>query len=112
MKPKIEKIDFGVVVINGETYRDKDLIVYWDGTIQTKEKSHIFSEKDFKNILKKKPETVIISTGFYDCVKVDNNINVLGRIHGVKVIKSRTQDACKIFNNLEEKAVIFIHPTC
>jgi len=112
MKPKIEEIDFGKVVINGENYRDKDLIVYWDGTIETREKSHTFSEKDFKSILKKKPETVIISTGFYDCVKVDNMIDVLGRLHKVKVIKSRTQEACKTFNELEGKIAIFIHPTC
>lgn len=112
MKPRIEKTDFGIVVIDGKIYRDKDLIVYWNGTIETRNKSHTFSERDFKDILKKKPETVIISTGFYDYVRVDKMVDVIGRTHGVKVIKSKTQEACKKFNELEGKVAIFIHPTC
>ncbi|MBU5678474.1 MAG: MTH938/NDUFAF3 family protein [Candidatus Aenigmatarchaeota archaeon] len=112
-KPKIEEVEFGKIKIDGKEYgAENDIILFWDGKIEKKEKSHFISEKDFKNILERNPEIVIISTGFHDCVKIDKSIDVIARMHNVKLFKLKTLDACKKFNELEGKIAIFIHPTC
>lgn len=112
-KPKIEDVEFGKIIIDGKEFgSDSDIILFWDGKIEKKEKSHFISEKDFKKILERNPEIVILSTGFHDCVKIDKSVDVIARMHNVKLFKLRTLDACKKFNELEGKLAILIHSTC
>ncbi|MEM5860878.1 MAG: MTH938/NDUFAF3 family protein [Candidatus Aenigmatarchaeota archaeon] len=112
-KPKIEEVEFGKIKIDGKEFgSENDIIVFWDGKIEEKEKTHFVSEKDFKKILEKDPEIVILSTGFHDCVNIDKSIDVLARMHKVKLFKLKTIEACKKFNELEGRVAILIHPTC
>ncbi|MEM7826960.1 MAG: MTH938/NDUFAF3 family protein [Candidatus Aenigmatarchaeota archaeon] len=111
MKPKIERVDFGNIVIDGKNYGSKDLVVYWD-KIEEREKSHFFSEKEFKKILLREPKIVIISTGFYDCVRIEKGINVIARVNKVDLLIMRTKEACEKFNSLDDKVVLVLHSTC
>jgi hypothetical protein len=112
MKPKIEKIEFGEIIVNGKNYGSKDLILYWYGDIETRAKSHVFTKDEIETILEKEPEIIIIGTGFYDCVKVDNDAIELAKSKNVEIRVMNTVKACEEYSKLSNKVVLVVHTTC
>ncbi|MCD6092639.1 MAG: hypothetical protein J7J38_01295 [Candidatus Aenigmarchaeota archaeon] len=111
MKPRIEKIEFGNIIIDGKKYEGGDLIISWDG-VEEVDKTHFISEERFRYVLSKKPDAVIISTGFYDCVKIDKKIKEIADNKNIKLFVLPTPEACKKFNELKTESVAIIHLTC
>ncbi|MBD3405263.1 MAG: hypothetical protein GF411_03890 [Candidatus Lokiarchaeota archaeon] len=112
---KIEDYEFGKVKINGKKYED-DLIII-DGTIYPKwwrKEGHNLHLEDLTEIFSRKPDTLIVGTGFYGRMKVSEEIEKELEQIGCKLIVKKTKDAAKIFNEISDDKTIAlaIHLTC
>ncbi|MEM7819542.1 MAG: MTH938/NDUFAF3 family protein [Candidatus Aenigmatarchaeota archaeon] len=114
MRPKIKKVEFGNIQVNDEVYSDHDLFLFYDG-VEPTEKSHRVSKKDFEHMMLKEPEIIIISLGFNNAVKIDNDVFVLAKKSNIELYALPTPDAIKKFEELVKKGkkvVARIHITC
>ncbi len=112
----IERYSFGSITIRGKTYTS-DVIVYPDHVKSGwwRKEGHSLCERDLEEVLKWRPNTIIIGTGAYGCMKVPEEVKNSLRLKGIKLIIRRTDDACKIFNKLvksNKKVVAALHLTC
>lgn len=110
----INKVKFGEIVIKGKKY-SSDVIIFWDGEVLEKEKSHKITERDIEEILMKEPEIVVIGRGMAGLVDVEENVFELCKKEGVEIKLLLTNDAVEEFNKLikERKKVAGVfHLTC
>jgi hypothetical protein len=108
---KIESVDFGEIKIDGKTYYS-DLIIWWDGKIEFKEKFHIFDHNLFFEIAKRVPEIIVIGDGVMDKVKIDEDVWDLAERKNIELFVERSKKAAEMFNGFisdKRKAVIIIH---
>jgi hypothetical protein len=108
----IDRIEFGNLVINGKSY-NQDLLLFWDGTIITKEKSHEVTESVMRRLLAKKPEIVILGIGFDGIVSISRAAKRLAR--DIELIIELTPGALKTFEKIQragKKVACLAHPTC
>jgi hypothetical protein len=110
----IENYDFGKIRIDGKDY-NHDIIIYpdkindwWRG------ESHLVGIGDVKEIIEKKPKTVIFGTGHSGLMEVPTETKKYLEKSGVEVIIEPTKKACEIYNKLsEEKGIVAaLHLTC
>jgi len=111
----IESYEFGKMIINGESYT-KDLIVYpqriepewW------RKSGHELRLVDVKEVVKEKPDTIIVGTGFNAGLKVlpETEDYILSK--GIRLIVEDTKKAVKTYNELspKEKVIGLFHLTC
>ena len=114
MLPKIQKVEFGNITINGEEHKENDIVLFWD-KVEKKEKSHRISLEHFQDVLLRSPDTVIFGTGFHDSVKIDTRILHEAKTQGVDVILKQTPKALEEFKRLSykgKKVAAVIHTTC
>ncbi|HNR64864.1 MAG TPA: MTH938/NDUFAF3 family protein [Atribacterota bacterium] len=111
----IEKYQFGKITVNGSSY-DKDLIIFPDFIQDNwwRREGHFLRITDLETIINYRPDILIIGTGMYGLMKVDNNlIQVLKDYNVKKVIVEKTKKACIYFNNETiQKKVAALHLTC
>ncbi len=111
----IEKYQFGKVIINGLTYRT-DIIIF-PNVIQDKwwrEEGHLLTIHDLEDVINSKPDVLIIGTGKYGLMKIDNNlIEELKNLDIKKVIIEKTKKACDYYNKESTlNKVAALHLTC
>ena len=111
----IDSYDFGTIVVNGKRY-DSDLIISGSGInpYWRRKKGHELCEEDIQKILIKRPEILIIGTGYSGVLRIPKNIEEHIRSHGVELIMKRTEEACSEYNKLYEKhdVIAALHLTC
>jgi hypothetical protein len=113
----IEHYDFGEITINGKRYFH-DLIVFHTGKIKDnwwRVEGHRLSIEDIKDILKDKPEILVIGSGYDGLMRVDNNVIKTLKDAGIDVIVKKSVEACKVYNELKtksKKVALAIHLTC
>ncbi len=110
----IDKVEFGRIKIRGKTH-EEDVIIFWDGEILERKRSHKVSEKEMEEILLKEPEVVVVGSGFGGALKVEDSAEKLCEGESVEVKILKTPEAVKEFNALlkEGKKVAGIfHLTC
>jgi len=111
----IDSYEFGKMVINGEKYT-ADLILYPDRIDSTwwRKSGHELRLEDVKSVVKEKPDTVIVGTGFNAVLKVlpETEDYILSK--GIKLIVEDTKKAVKTYNELfpKEKVIALFHLTC
>jgi len=111
----IESYEFGKMVINGEKYTT-DLILYPDRIDSTwwRKSGHELRLEDVKGVVKEKPDTIIVGTGFNAVLKVlpETEDYILSK--GIKLIVEDTKKAVKNYNELspKEKVIGLFHLTC
>jgi len=112
---------FGKVIINGEKYGDvlvvKDQIIPRDRTlIEGKYKTtHLVAYEEIENLLDGDPEFVIIGSGQYGALKVNEKVVEKFEKNGVRALVFKTPQAIKEFNKLKKsgkKVNALIHVTC
>jgi len=112
---KIEQYIFGKIKINGESY-SSDLIIYSDkiNTSWWREKGHLVQIKDIDEILKYKPDILIIGTGYMGLMKVEQKVKEELSNLKIKFYIERNKKAVEIFNNIQtdKKVVAAFHLTC
>lgn len=114
MAHKIKRVEFGNIHINNEVF-DKDDFFLFKNLIEPTEKSHQVTAEDFKHMMLREPEIVIISTGFNNVVKIDEEVDWLAEKENIKLIKLPTPEALKKFQELSKKGknvAARIHTTC
>lgn len=113
----IEHYSFGEIIINGKRYTH-DLIVFHDGGIKDnwwRLEGHYLNMKDIEDILQRKPEVLVIGTGYHGLMKVDSNVIKALKDTGVEVIVKSSAEACRVYNELRlksKKVTLAIHLTC
>ena len=112
---KIEKYIFGKMKINGENYTS-DLIIYPDriNTSWWRKKGHLVQMEDLDEILKQKPDILIIGTGYMGLMKVEQKVKKELSNLKIKFYIERSKKAVEIFNNIQsdKKVVAAFHLTC
>jgi len=114
MVHKIKRIEFGNIQIDHEVFDRDDFFLFKD-LIEPTDKSHHVTAKDFKHMMLREPEVVIISTGFNNLVKIDEGVFELAKQSGIELFELPTPDALKKFQELSKKGknvAARIHTTC
>ncbi len=116
VKMQIKSYEFGRIKINGTVYTS-DVIIYDDHVNSSwwRKEGHYLQTEDIEEILKAKPEVVIIGTGKFDTMKVSSNVMKELDSRGIEAIYISTDEACKRHNKMcdrGKKVVTALHLTC
>jgi hypothetical protein len=111
----IESYDFGRIVIDGRQF-GSDVVIFpdrIDGNWWRKE-GHTLSADDVKEIVEAKPEVLVVGTGYSGLMKIHPHTKQYLRSSGVELIAARSEEACKIYNELfkSRRVVAAFHLTC
>lgn len=97
----IESYSFGLMIIDGRRYTS-DVIVFPEKVIEGwwRREGHRVCVEDLREILEHEPppELLIIGTGFFGLVKVDEKVKSLLKARGIELIVKPTGEAYKTFN--------------
>ena len=109
----IDSVSFGEAKVDGKIYYS-DVIVWWDGHVELVRKSHQFGMSEILNLLRRKPEAVVVGTGLEQCVEILEEVEQEMENRGVLFFVEKTLNALEVFNALVsegKKAVAFLHVT-
>ena len=112
----IENYSFGQILIDGKKY-NSDLIIFKDHIYDSwwRKEGHNLCIDDIKEIINKKPDVLIIGTGYFGLMKVPKELIENVKSSGTKqVIVKKTGDACNEYNKICKKKniVAAFHLTC
>ncbi len=110
----IDSTKFGEITINGKAY-DSDMTVYWDGKLSYRGKEHVVEIGEFMQIMRAKPEILVVGTGQYGVVKIAPEVIGWAKNKHVDLYKEITAKAVKMFNafaNQGKRVVGIFHVTC
>ncbi len=111
----IESYRFGKIVIDGVAYTS-DIIIYPDH-VQSgwwRKEGHNLAVGDLEEVIKRKPETLVVGTGYSGAMTVPEATREALIANGIDLVILKTTDACNEFNDLEKygKVVGAFHLTC
>jgi hypothetical protein len=110
----IDDYDFGKIVINGKTYTNDVRVI--EGRVMPnwwRKEGHWLFLQDFKDLLEKKPKTIIVGTGYSSEMVVDPAVIKYCEKKSIALIELPTQQAVKKYNEMEGPGVIgLFHLTC
>lgn len=108
----IDSTDFGSIVIDGKKHNDV-LIIGNQVFDRNTHDSHIISNAESEKLLKNAPEIVIIGTGIYGALKVEEKIREK-LCRGNELIITRTGNAAEKYNELSKNKRVnaLLHSTC
>jgi hypothetical protein len=112
----IEHYSFGKIVIDGKTYTS-DVIIYPEKVDPSwwRKEGHRLQLVDLENIIREKPDLLIIGTGKLGAIEVPEETLAFLRSQGIDVRVARTGKAVDIFNSSQgknKKVVAALHLTC
>ncbi|RLJ07554.1 MAG: hypothetical protein DRP12_02020 [Candidatus Aenigmatarchaeota archaeon] len=111
---RIDSTTFGEIKIDGKVYYS-DVIVWWDGRVEYREKSHVFAVDEYAKIAKEKPDCIVVGTGQAGVVRLEPQVLDLAREQGIEIFTEKSPKAIEIFNAFVKegkRAVAVIHVTC
>jgi len=111
---KIESISFGEIKIDDKIYYS-DVVIFWDGKIDYREKSHLFDMDEFLKLKEKGPEIIVVGTGISGCVKIPERVKEVATELGVRIFYDTSDKAKDIFNaflSQGKKVIGVFHTTC
>lgn len=111
----IESYAFGRMEFQGRTYTS-DLILFPDRVQESwwRETGHRLSLRDIEDVFHESPEVLIIGSGFYGLMKVEEEVKEQTRTQGIMLIVEKTQKAVQSYNELapKKKTIGAFHLTC
>lgn len=112
----IEGYDFGSIIIGGRTY-SSDVIVLPDKVIDNwwRLEGHRLQIPDVRDHLLEDVDSVVIGTGYYGMMRVDDEVLDAFREGGREVYVLRSREAVRKYNELVKsgrKVMLLIHLTC
>jgi hypothetical protein len=110
----IDSYRFGHIVIEGKGYSN-DVIVLPERIIANwwRSEGHRLKLEDLKEVYDAGIDTLVIGTGAFGMMKVDEDIKKGLERKGIKVIIASTKDAIEIYNKSpKEKTATCLHLTC
>jgi hypothetical protein len=108
---KITSVRFGEVEVDGKIYYS-DMIVWWDGSVEYKTKSHQVGMSEFLKLCERKPEVIVIGTGMNGMSAVLDEVKQAAEDKNIEIYQELSPKAAKIFNGFladKKKAVAVIH---
>lgn len=110
----IDHYSFGRITIQGETYTS-DVIIFHDRVFSPwwRREGHLLHIEDLSEVMKEKPEVLIIGKGYAGVMKVPQALADELKTQGIDVIVERTTDAVNVYNHLSgREKVAALHLTC
>lgn len=108
----INSTSFGSITIDNKTY-NHDIWIFVDKTIQRRDRNHKFTLEEFNILTKNNPEIIVIGTGQYGVVEIEENVIKASKERNINLIYDRTPSAIKKFNELKDKKIAAaFHTTC
>lgn len=115
----IDSTEFGNIVVNGKKYGD---ILIIEGSVISRDKekiralygsSHVLRKEEARELLKGNPEAVVIGSGQYGALKVDEEAALIIK-ESAELIVAQTPQTIKKFNELSRSKRVnaLIHVTC
>jgi hypothetical protein len=120
MKPIIQKTEFGSITIDDEVY-EHDVVIRLSGNVKKRKKklskqkygtSHIVSLDEAKHILDEGAKHLIIGTGQSGMLKLSDEAERYFKDQGCSIELLPTQQAVKVWNEVEDKTIGMFHVTC
>ena len=111
----IDKYSFGNISIRGKKYKS-DLIIYENSVNDAwwRKEGHNIGIDDIQEVIDKKPDILIIGTGYYGLMKVPSDLIEYLESKDIRVIVKKTKEACDEYNKLyqNKKVIAAFHLTC
>jgi hypothetical protein len=120
MKPEIDKVQFGSIVIEGKTFKH-DVVIRLDGRVEKREKrlskaiygtSHVISLAEAEHVYEEGAERIIVGTGWFNSVRLsDEAADYFGQ-RNCQVDLLPTSEAVRFWNETEGAVIGLFHITC
>jgi len=113
--PKIERYNFGTIVIDGVSYH-KDVIIYPDGVYHPwwRKEGHRLYIPDLSPIQNIPLDILIIGTGAFGMMKVSKDVEdeIKKMVDEIRILK--TGEAVKLYNEFrgQQRVSVALHLTC
>jgi len=112
----INSYSFGRIVVDGKRYIN-DIIIFPNRIKDNwwRTEGHCIRVEDLKEVIREKPEILVIGTGYFEFVKVPTNVKEHLKNIGIEIVIQSTRDACNTFNSLlksKRKVVAALHLAC
>jgi len=111
----IDAYEFGRLVVDGRTFT-QDIILLPTGIQETwwRQEGHRLQLQDIPEVIKSKPEVLIVGQGQPGRMRVDPDLADYLRAHGIELIEQPTAQACQTYNRLAptRKVAAAFHLTC
>ena len=111
----IESYGFRRMQISGVTYTS-DLIIFPDyvKSIWGRIEGHKLHVEDLEEILRAKPEILVVGTGYYGLMKILPETKKHLQTKGIKLLAKKSKEAYKIYNKLSKsnRTIGAFHLTC
>ncbi len=113
---RIERYDFGVMVVDGRAYYS-DLKVFPDTVYDGwwRREGHRLVVDDLHDVLDAEMEVFVVGTGSSGMMKVDEEVLATFAGRGVELVVRPTREAVEEFNRLEGEGKVVVgafHLTC
>jgi hypothetical protein len=113
--PQVDAYRFGHIVIDGQTHT-KDVIILPDRVIAHwwRVEGHALHPDDLRNVLKAKPEVLVVGTGAQGQMRVMPETKRVLQAADIEMIVEDTQAAATTYNRLRRSRVVAaaLHLTC
>lgn len=111
----IDSYSFGRMVIDGHTYT-ADLIIFPDRIESSwwRKTGHKLCLEDIEDVFKEEPEAIVVGTGFFGLMKVEEAVKQEVRSKGIPLHVNKTKNAVQKYNEIsgQKKTVGVFHLTC
>lgn len=111
---EVTDVRFGEIKIDKKIYYS-DMIVWWDGKIEYRTKSHVFGMDGLLKLLQRKPEIIVVGTGMSGICKVLEEVEQVAKEKGVEIFQELSPKAAEMFNGFvadRKRVVAVLHSTC
>jgi hypothetical protein len=111
----IDRYEFGLIVIEGQTFRNDVLI--WPGRIKGdwwRQEGHLLQLDDVAEALAAKPQVLVVGQGEPGKMQVDPALAAYLQDRGVELMAHPTREACRVINDLSRtrRLAAALHLTC
>jgi hypothetical protein len=115
-QPLIKKYDFGYMVVDNKEYT-RDLVILPDKVMPNwwRLEGHRLQLRDIMDYLDINVDAVVIGTGYYGYMRVDDEVIKKFEERGIKVYVLNSREAVEKYNELVGKGLrvaAFFHLTC
>ena len=95
----VDSYDFGLIVIDGQAYR-QDLLI-WPGRIKSdwwRKEAHLLQVDDVAEALAAAPQVLVVGTGTPGRMRVDPSLEAYLKDKGIDLVVLPTGEACRVIN--------------
>ncbi|MCP4541646.1 MAG: hypothetical protein GY832_31320 [Chloroflexi bacterium] len=120
MKPKIDKTEFGWILIEDNKF-EHDVIIRLGGEVKKRKKklsqaiygtSHTISLDEAKHVYEEGAEQLVIGAGQFGLVELSDEAADYFEHHGCRVVLHPTSQAIQAWNEAEGDVIALFHVTC